>query len=75
MAKMAVQAARKAGADYADARVGTDETEALTVRNEEMAGIDRSISTGLGVRVLAGGRWGFASTSRLDEAEITRTAE
>ena len=75
VAKMAVQAARKAGADYADARAGTDETESLTVRNEEMAGIDRSISTGLGVRVLAGGRWGFASTSRLDEAEITRAAE
>ncbi len=75
VAKMAVQAARKAGADYADARAGTDETESLTVRNEEMAGIDRSISTGIGVRVLAGGRWGFASTSRLDEGEITRTAE
>ena len=75
VAKMAVQAARTAGADYADARAGTDETESLTVRNEEMAGIDRFISTGLGVRVLAGGRWGFASTSRLDEAEITRAAE
>ncbi|MEA2555712.1 MAG: TldD protein [Actinomycetota bacterium] len=75
VAKMAVLAARKAGADYADVRAGTDETESLTVRNEEMTGIDRSISTGIGVRVLAGGRWGFASTSRLDEAEITRTAE
>jgi TldD protein len=75
VAKMAVEAARRAGADYADARAGTDESESLTVRNQEMEGIDRSTSTGIGVRVLSGGRWGFAATSRLDEAEVVRTAE
>ncbi len=74
VAKMAVEAAKAAGADLADARAGTDETESLTVRNQEMAGIDRSISTGVGIRVLVGGRWGFASTSRLEPEEITRTA-
>jgi TldD protein len=72
---MAVEAARKAGADHADARAGTDEHESLTVRNQEMEGIDRSTSTGLGIRVLVGGRWGFASTSRLEEEEINRAAE
>jgi TldD protein len=75
VARLAVQAARKAGADYADARAGTDESESLTVRNQEMEGIDRSTSSGVGVRVLCGGRWGFAATSRLDEAEVVRTAE
>jgi len=75
VAKMAVEAARRAGADYADARMGTDESESLTVRNQEMQGIDRSTSTGVGIRVLAGGRWGFASTSRLDEADVAKTAE
>src|SRR5262249_23065412 len=75
VARMAVDAARRAGADYADARVGTDESESLTVRNQVMEGIDRSTSTGLGVRVLVNGRWGFASTSLLDEAEGTRPAE
>ena len=75
VAKMAVEAAMKAGADFADARMGTDETESLTVRNQEMEGIERSTSTGVGVRVLVGGRWGFAATSRLDPAEVGRTAE
>ncbi len=75
VAKMAVEAARKAGADFADARAGVDETESLTVRNQEMAGIDRATSTGVGIRVLVGGRWGFAATSRLEEAEVVRTAE
>jgi TldD protein len=75
IAKQAVEAARRAGADYADVRVGTDETEAITVRNQEMEGIDRSVSTGVGIRVLVGGRWGFAATSRLEESEIERTAQ
>ena len=74
IAKMAVDAARAGGADFADARAGTDESESLTVRNQEMEGVDRTTSTGVGLRVLVGGRWGFAATSRLDEAEIDRTA-
>jgi TldD protein len=40
-----------------------------------MEGIDRTESTGLGIRVLAGGRWGFAATARMQEDEITRAAE
>jgi TldD protein len=75
LAKTAVEAAIRAGADHADARVGTDETESLTVRNQEMEGIDRSTSSGVGIRVLAGGRWGFAATDRLENAEVERTAE
>ena len=74
LAKRAVEAARAAGADYADARYVREETESLTVRNQEMEGIDRTSSEGLGVRVLAGGRWGFAATSRLGEAEVEGTA-
>jgi TldD protein len=74
VAKRAVDASMKAGADYADARVGTDLEESITVRNQEMEGIDRSESTGLGIRVLVAGRWGFASTARLDDGEIAKTA-
>ena len=74
VAKTAVDAALKAGADIADARAGIDESESLTVRNQKMEGIDRSTSTGVGIRVLVRGRWGFASTSRIDEGEIERTS-
>ena len=72
--RQAVEAARKAGADYADARFGSDESESLTVRNQEMEGIDRSLSQGIGIRVLAGGYWGFAATARPTDDEIERTA-
>jgi TldD protein len=62
--RQAVEAARKAGADYADARWVLEENETFTVKNEEMEGIDRSRSDGVGIRVLAGGSWGFAATAR-----------
>jgi TldD protein len=74
VAKQAVEAARRAGADYADARVGHETTESLTVRNQEMEGIDRADSRGLGIRVLVDGRWGFAATARLTDADIERTS-
>ena len=71
----AVEAARKAGADYADARWVLEENESITVKNEEMEGIDRSRSDGIGIRVLAGGFWGFAATARSeDPAEVERAA-
>jgi TldD protein len=74
-AQQAVDAARRAGADYADARLGSDETEGMTVKNQEMEGVDRSTSRGLGVRVLVNGYWGFAATARTDDEEVERTAE
>ncbi|MFN8231970.1 MAG: TldD/PmbA family protein [Actinomycetota bacterium] len=74
VAKLAVEAAVGAGAAYADARAGTDEGESLTVRNQQMEGIDRSTSTGVGVRALVEGRWGFAATSRTDESSVTEAA-
>jgi TldD protein len=75
VAKLAVEAAVRAGADHADARAGTDETESLTVRNQSMEGIDRSTSSGVGIRVLVAGRWGFAATSRTDESSVVRATE
>jgi TldD protein len=75
LAGRAVEAARRAGADYADARVVREDSESITVRNQEMEGIDRASSEGIGIRVLVDGYWGFAATARMDEAEIARTAD
>ena len=74
LVKKAVEAARAAGADYADARFIATEQESLTVKNQEMEGVDRSFSEGIGVRVLVGGYQGFAATARTDDAELERTA-
>jgi TldD protein len=74
VAKEAVEAARAAGAHYADARFVHEDSESITVRNQEMEGIDRATSEGVGVRVLVDGYWGFAATARPEGAEIVRTA-
>src|SRR5688572_31129363 len=72
--QQAVQAARGGGADYADARWVSEENESLTVKNQEMEGIDRSLSEGVGIRVLVDGFWGFAATARTGEEGVTTTA-
>ena len=74
VAKEAVEAARAAGAHYADARFVHEDSESITVRNQEMEGIDRATSEGVGVRVLVDGYWGFAATARPEGAEIAQTA-
>ena len=74
IAALAVESATSEGAEYADARLVTEETESLTVKNQEMEGIDRSRSQGVGIRVLVGGYWGFAATARTTPEEIARTA-
>jgi len=72
--QQAVTEATVAGADYADARMVTEESESLTVKNQEMEGIDRSRSVGVGIRVLVNGYWGFAATARANDQEVARTA-
>jgi TldD protein len=72
--KESVEAALREGAGYADARLVAEESESITVRNQEMEGIDRSFSQGVGIRVLVGGYWGFAATARSDPQELNRTA-
>jgi TldD protein len=74
IAAHAVEAARKAGASYADARLVSEDTESLSVKNQEMEGIDRTFSRGVGIRVLVDGFWGFAATARAGDEEIERAA-
>jgi TldD protein len=72
--QQAVEAARRSGASYADARFVSEENESLSVKNAEMEGVDRSLSQGVGIRVLVEGYWGFAATARTTEEEVERTA-
>lgn len=71
----ALDAATAAGASYADVRGGETTTEALSVRGATVEALDRSESIGFGVRVLADGAWGFASSASVTSAEATRVAK
>ncbi len=57
--------ARLRGASYGDARVMHLRQRDLTTKNGRVGTLSQSESIGLGIRVLADGAWGFASTDRL----------
>src|SRR3954462_8898502 len=51
-----------AGVDYAEARHVDELTEVVAVRNGAVDRVESDASGGLGIRVRAGGAWGFAAT-------------
>jgi TldD protein len=70
----ALNSAQLAGASYADVRVVRREVQVVTVKNGRVEGLSTSESHGFGVRVVADGAWGFASSSRLTTEDVERTA-
>jgi TldD protein len=70
----ALAAAKRAGADYADIRVHRRRYESVRTREDHIVSVDSTGSYGLGVRVLAGGAWGFAASSRVEPREAERVA-
>ena len=68
LCERAVDAAVGAGAAYADARVVERRSQLVAARDGLVEAVDDSESAGIGVRVLAGGAWGFACDRRLDDA-------
>jgi TldD protein len=73
-AKQALDTAVAQGASYADARVMDLRQRTLATKNGETAQVRDADSLGLGVRVIAEGAWGFASTDDLSRAGIDRAA-
>jgi TldD protein len=74
IANEALDAARKAGATYADARVGRYRRQTISTRERQVTGVSDSESYGLGVRTLVDGCWGFAATSQMTRAGAQRAA-
>lgn len=74
LALRAVEVATAAGATYADARLVDLASEHLAARDGAVEAVLQPASAGMGVRVIAGGCWGFAATGRLEPAEAEATA-
>jgi len=75
MADIALNAAKSKGADYADVRIGRYLNQFLTTRENQVQNIANTESYGVGIRVIAKGCWGFASTDNLSPENIAKTAE
>ncbi len=61
--KQAMDELRSRGVDYADARHVIGTSEVLVMKNGKLETASVMESRGFGIRVLAGGAWGFASSS------------
>jgi TldD protein len=70
----ALQAARDAGASYADARIGRYRRQSINTRERQVTGVSDTESYGVGVRTLVNGSWGFAATSELTKESVRNAA-
>jgi TldD protein len=74
LALLAIDTAKQQGASYADVRIIETSREVLSVRNGSLGNLEQAEDLGFGVRVIAHGAWGFASSPRVTKEEIERTA-
>src|ERR1700686_1182482 len=70
----ALDTARLRGATYADVRLMHLRQRDLTTKNGQVGTLAQSESIGMGVRALANGAWGFASTDRLTREGVSACA-
>jgi TldD protein len=70
----ALDAARGAGAQYADVRVSRNRNQGISARENRVTAISDNETLGMGVRALVGGAWGFAATRDLEPEAVERAA-
>jgi TldD protein len=74
LAVPALDTAELRGATYADVRVMHLRQRDLTTKNGKVGTLAQSESIGMGIRALANGAWGFASTDRLTREGVAACA-
>ncbi len=71
---VALDAARMAGASYADVRIGRQQQHFVITREQQIQNVVDTDTMGCGVRALVDGVWGFAATRRLTREAVAATA-
>jgi TldD protein len=74
LADVAMNAATKAGATYCDVRIGRYLNQFITTRDLHVENITNTESTGVGVRVIASGAYGFAATNSMTPDAVANAA-
>jgi TldD protein len=72
---LALDAARSAGAAYADVRITRGNTEGIATRERQITNVVKNETYGIGIRALVGGSWGFAATHDLAKDSVAATAK
>ncbi|HSQ30575.1 MAG TPA: TldD/PmbA family protein [Gemmatimonadaceae bacterium] len=70
----AIDAAKAAGATWADARIGRYRQNFVGTREKQIVQVGDTDSIGIGVRALVNGAWGFAASQTLTKDGVTATA-
>jgi TldD protein len=74
LAMRALDAAKSAGAEYADVRISQNRSQAIQAREHRVQSLSDAETFGFGVRVLVKGAWGFAASRELAADEMVRVA-
>lgn len=74
LADLALNAARGAGASYADVRISRHFLQGIATRERRVEEMNNETTYGFGVRVLVDGVWGFAASRVVAEDEVARVA-
>ena len=74
LADAGLNAATKAGASYCDVRIGRYLNQFITTRDLRVENIVNTESSGVGVRVVAGGAYGFAATNDMSPDGVAGAA-
>ena len=75
LAEVALGAAKRAGASYCDVRIGRYLKQAVITREAQVQNITNSESSGIGIRVIVNGAWGFAATHQQTPAAVKAAVE
>jgi TldD protein len=70
----ALDLATRKGASYVDARVVDDRSRSLATKNGKVGHASDAESLGIGIRVIAGGAWGFAAADDLGRSAVESAA-
>ena len=71
----ALNAARMAGASYADVRIGRYLQNSVSTREQQITNVVDTDSIGTGIRALVDGTWGFAATRTMTKDGIAEAAK
>ncbi len=74
LADAALAAATGAGASYCDVRVGRYLRQFVITRDAHVENVVNTESIGVGIRVIAGGAWGFAATNDMTTTGVASAA-
>jgi TldD protein len=74
LADAALEAATGAGATYCDVRIGRYLQQFVVTREAMVSNVVNTESTGVGIRVISKGTWGFAATSDLRPESVAAAA-